>query len=466
MSQLKIYNSLSRKLETFRPLKRGWVSIYACGPTVYQTAHLGNLRAYIFEDILRRVLEYNGYRVKHIMNITDVGHLTSNADTGEDKIESAARSQHKTAREIAGYYTDLFKKDLKALNIEFPNKFAPATKYIKEQIKLIRQLEKRGYTYQTTDGIYFDTKKFKHYGRLAKISIGKARVCHSGEKKSETDFALWKFSRPNEKRQQEWPSPWGVGYPGWHLECSAISTTELGQPFDIHLGGEDHITIHHNNEIAQSEAATGKPLAKYFVHGAFMLMGKDKMSKSRGNFLTLSDLEELGFSTMAFRYLAVVSHYRSKLNFSQSAMEGAQNSLHKLQEIFAVKKRGGKVLKKYQQKFLTVINDNLNLPEAMKIVWEVAGSKANSADKQATLLDFDRVLGLGFKNYKALIIPTEIKKLARERQKARVKRDWRQSDKLRKEIKKLGYEILDTPSGPTLRKLSSQTFRLVKNINK
>ena len=452
---LRLYNSLSRKLEVFKPLKKGRVSMYACGPTVYQEAHIGNLRTYIFEDILRRVLEYNGYKVKHVMNITDVGHLTSDADEGEDKVEVAAKKSGQSAAKLAKHYTDLFKRDLKYLNIEFPTKFAPATKYIREQIGLIQQLKKRGYIYRTDDGIYFDTKKFKAYGRLAKIRGGKARVCHSGEKKCEIDFALWKFSRKGEHRQQEWPSPWGIGYPGWHLECSAISTKELGQPFDIHLGGEDHIAIHHNNEIAQSEAAMGKPLAKYFVHGAFMLIGKDKMSKSKGNFLTLSGLEKLGFFPLAFRYLAVASHYRSKLNFSQSAIEGAQNSLHKLQEIFAVKKRGGKVLKKYQQKFLSAINDNLNLPEAIKIVWKVEKSKANLADKQATLLDFDKVLGLGLRTYRAPVIPAKIKKLTEERQKARMKKNWRKSDKLRREIEKLGYKILDTPASYTIKKLSS-----------
>jgi cysteinyl-tRNA synthetase len=447
----RIYNSLSRKLETFKPLKKGKVSIYACGPTVYQTAHIGNLRTYIFEDILRRVLEYNGYQVKHVMNITDVGHLTSDEDEGLDKVELAAKKSGLSATKLTKYYADLFKKDLKSLNIEFPTKFAPATKYIKEQINLVKKLEKNGYTYETADGIYFDTKKFKQYGRLAKISKGKARVCHSKGKHSEADFALWKFSVKGEKRQQEWRSPWGVGFPGWHLECSAISTKELGQPFDIHLGGEDHIAIHHNNEIAQSEAAYGKPLAKYFVHGAFMLIGKDKMSKSKGNFFTISDLEKSGFSPAAFRYLAVTSHYRSKLNFSESAMEGAQNSLHKLQDFFAVKKRGGKLLKTYQSKFLTAVNDNLNLPEAMKVVWEVIRSKANLADKQVTLLNFDKVLGLGLKNFKPTAIPIKIKKLADERQRARNKKNWAESDRLRKEIEYLGYEILDTEASYLLK---------------
>ncbi|MBU1083241.1 cysteine--tRNA ligase [Patescibacteria group bacterium] len=450
---LKLYNSLTRKLEVFKPLKKGKVSIYACGPTVYQEAHIGNLRTYIFEDILRRTLEYNGYKVKHVMNITDVGHLTSDEDEGMDKVEVAAKKSGLKANKLTKHYTDLFKRDLKDLNIEFPAKFASATKYIKEQIALIKKLERRGYTYATNDGIYFDTQKFKNYGRLAKIKLGKARVCHSSGKKNIADFALWKLSLPNENRQQEWASPWGRGYPGWHLECSAISTKELGQPFDIHLGGEDHIAIHHNNEIAQSEAATSKPLAKYFVHGAFMIVGKDKMSKSKGNFLTLVDLEKQGFSPTVFRYLAVTSHYRSKLNFSRSAMIGAQNSLYKLQEMFLAKKQKGKILKNYKQKFLFAINDNLNLPSAMKIIWELEGSKSNLADKQATLLDFDKVLGFGFKNYKAPAIPTKIKKLAEERERARTNKDWKKSDKLRGEIEKLGYEVLDTSSGYIIKPL-------------
>jgi len=444
---LKIFNTLGRKKQEFKPIKRGQVSIYTCGPTVYQYAHVGNLRAYLAEDILRRVLEYNGYKVKQIMNITDVGHLTSNADTGEDKVEREAKREHKTAKEVTKFYADQFVKDIKALNIELPVKFAWASKYIKEQIDLIKKLEKKGYTYKTSDGIYFDTAKFKGYGKLGKVSTGRARVVHSKEKKRETDFALWKFSL-GEKRQQEWKSPWGIGFPGWHIECSAISTKELGQPFDIHTGGEDHIAIHHNDEIAQSEAAYGKPLTHYWFHNAFMVVNRAKMAKSAGNFYTLSDLKKQGIEPMAFRYLAVSSYYRRKLNFSKLALVGAQNSLNKLRAVFDRRTGDGKVCQVHRQKFLAAFNDDLNMPKAIAVVWDLVKSKKSLADKQATLLDFDRVLGLGLRDYKPVIIPAEVKKLVAEREKARKAKDWAKADQLRRQINKRGYNVKDTPTGP------------------
>ena len=450
-AEIRLYNTLTRQKEIFHPLKRGLVSLYSCGPTVYQPAHIGNLKTYLFVDLLKRMLEYNGYRVKNIINITDVGHLTSDADTGEDKVEAAAKKEHKTAKEITHYYADLFQKDLADLNIEKPTKFAWASQYIREQIKLVQELEKKGYTYQTGDGIYFDTAKFPEYGKLAKVGAGQARIVHSGGKHNETDFALWKFSKPDEKRQQEWPSPWGIGYPGWHLECSAISVKELGQPFDIHTGGEDHIAIHHNNEIAQSEAAKGLPLANYWLHSMFLLVNNAKMAKSQGNFITLPGLLEEGFDPLAFRYLVVSSHYRNKLNFSKDAMEGAQNSLNKLRELFGQRGRGGRILEQYRKAFMLAISDDLNMPEAMKEVWVVAKSNESLADKQTTILDFDRVLGLNLKNYRPAIIPREIINLANQREKARAAQDWAQSDELRQEIEKQGYQVLDTDSGYTVK---------------
>lgn len=452
MVALKLYNSLSKKLEIFKPIKKKQVSFYACGPTVYQTAHIGNLRTYIFEDILRRVLEFNGYKVKHVMNITDVGHLVSDADSGEDKVEIAAKKAKKTAEEITKYYADLFKLDLKALNIKTPNKFAWASKYIKQQIDLIKKIEQKGYVYITSDGVYFDTAKFKSYGRLGKISTGKCRVVHDEKKLQESDFALWKFSKKDEKRQQEWDSPWGRGYPGWHLECSAISTTELGQPFDIHAGGEDLLAIHHNNEIAQSEVAYDKPLANYWLHGAFMLIGKGKMSKSKGNFKTLDDLEKRGFVVpLAFRYLVITSHYRSKLNFSEEALNNAWRSLVKLQLLFFDKTKNGKVLKIYQNKFLKAINNDLNMPKAMTVVWSlVKSSKVKLADKQATLLDFDKVLGLNL--HEVVEVPREVVDLSIKRKEAKLKKNFKQADKLRDQIEKLGWLIEDTPEGTRFRK--------------
>ncbi len=451
MVALKLYNSLSKKLETFKPIKKGQVSFYACGPTVYQTAHIGNLRTYIFEDILRRVLEFNDYKVKHVMNITDVGHLTDDADSGEDKVEVAAKKSGKKVKEITKYYADLFKKDINALNIETPNKFAWASKYIKEQIDLIKKIEAKGYVYTTSDGVYFDTIKFKQYGRLGKVSTGKSRISHDKKKHNESDFALWKFSQPDEKRQQEWLSPWGKGYPGWHIECSAISETELGQPFDIHTGGEDHITIHHNNEVAQSEAAYDKPLANYWLHGAFMLLNKDKMSKSKDNFKLLSDLEKSGFEAMAFRYLAITSHYRSKLNFSEVALKNASKSLYKLGSLFSQKTTGGKIDKTYLNKFIKAINDDLNMPKAFTVVWKLAKStKVKLADKQVTLLEFDKVLGLDLGNFKQ--VPSDIKKLADDRRKAQINKNYKQADSLRDKLDKLGWLIEDTKEGVRLRK--------------
>ncbi|AKM84633.1 MAG: cysteinyl-tRNA synthetase, cysteinyl-tRNA synthetase [candidate division Kazan bacterium GW2011_GWA1_50_15] len=438
--------------------------MYTCGPTVYSYAHIGNLRAYIAADMLRRVLEYNGLKVKQVINITDVGHLTSNADTGEDKVEQEAKKEYKTAKQITKFYADQFIKDIKALNIKSPVKFAWASKYIKEQITLIRRLERKGYTYTTSDGVYFDTAKFKGYGRLGKISSGKARIAHSLGKKRETDFALWKFSAKGEKRQQEWLSPWGVatgpgkrplarrGFPGWHIECSAISTTELGQPFDIHTGGIDHVLIHHNDEIAQSEAAYGKPLANFWIHNEFLLVDDKKMAKSVRNFYTLADVVKLGYDQMAFRYLAIAGQYRNKLHFSKAALEGAQNSLDKLRGVFNEKTKGGKVAQAYKKKFLSAINDDLNLPRALSVVWDLVRSDRTLADKQATLLDFDRVLGLGLMGVKPLKIPSEIAKLARRREIARRAGDWRLADKIRIQIAKAGFAVDDTNRGPKLRK--------------
>ena len=505
-AELRFYNTLTRQKEIFRSLKPGLVSLYSCGPTVYQAAHIGNLKTYLFVDILKRALEYDGFRVKHIMNITDVGHPTSDADTGEDKTEWARRnmlyfkckdcgktapsyfaaerksfekiryenntvqckfcgsnntlskkdlfyeSPPVTTQEITKHNADLFKKDLVDLNIETPTKFAWASQYIKDQIKLIQQLEKNGYTYRIDDGIYFDTDKLSNYGKLSTpLIIHLSRIGVTKGKKSSVDFALWRFSKPEEKRQQEWPSPWGVGYPGWHVECSAISTKELGQPFDIHTGGEDHIAIHHNNEIAQSEAAYGKPLANYWLHSMFLLVNDAKMAKSEGNFITLPNLLDQGYYPLAFRYLVISSHYRNKLNFSKVAMDGAQNSLNKLRELFEKRALWGKVLEKYRKAFMLALGDDLNMPEVMKEVWTVVKSDESLADKQATVLDFDRVLGLNLKNYHPPVIPREIIDLANQREKAREAKDWAKSDELRQEIEAKGYQILDTDSGPILK---------------
>jgi cysteinyl-tRNA synthetase len=335
---IKLYNTLTRKKEVFRPLKNRQVGIYTCGPTVYLYQHIGNLRSYVFPDILKRALEIEGYKVKQVINVTDVGHLTSDADEGEDKIEMAARREKKSAKQIAEYYFKIFRSDLRKLNISEPNIWSKATEHIKEQIELIKKLEKKGYTYKTSDGIYFDTSKLKDYGKLARLDIKGLKAgkrISVREKRNKTDFALWKFSEKPGTRQQEWKSPWGIGFPGWHIECSAMSMKYLGTLFDIHTGGEDHISIHHPNEIAQSEAATGKPFVKYWLHGAFLIFRGEKVSKSTGGLYTLSELEEKGYSPLDLRYFFLSAHYRKPLNFTFKNLDYAKNSLQRLREIIS-----------------------------------------------------------------------------------------------------------------------------------
>ncbi|TSC84930.1 MAG: cysteinyl-tRNA synthetase [Parcubacteria group bacterium Gr01-1014_13] len=455
---LKIYNTLSRKTEEFKPIKKGRADIYACGPTVYNYAHIGNLRTYVFEDIFKRVLQYNGYKVKHIMNITDVGHLTSNGDEGEDKMEKSAEREGKTAWQIAKFYTAAFQKDLKDLNILLPNKFPKATDNIKEQINLIKKLEQKGFTYKTNDGVYFDTSKLTDYGKLAgldkqQLKAG-ARV-EMGEKKNITDFALWKFSPKGQKREMEWPSPWGVGFPGWHIECSAMATKYLGQPFDIHVGGIDHVSVHHTNEIAQSEAANDKPLANYWLHGEFILMGEDKMAKSADNFITLDTLKEKGINPLAYRYLLLQTHYRKQLSFSWEALGAAQNGLYHLYNIVQSWDKPGPSCNDCELKFLEAVNNDLDMPAAMAIMWDLIKNPIfPGSAKKRTILKFDKILGLGLAKLKKqkINIPTEIQNLIAERDGARFSKNWDKSDELRKKIETAGYTVMDTPEGTKIEK--------------
>jgi len=456
---IKFFNTLTLKKEIFKPIKNKKAGIYTCGPTVYNFVHIGNLRAYIFEDILRRTLEYNGYKVKHVMNITDVGHLSSDEDAGEDKIEKSAREQKKSAWEIAEFYTKQFKKDIIELNIEPAHLMPKATEHIKEQIGLIKILEKKGFTYKTKDGIYFNTSKFKDYGKLGNPTVNKnyygARININPEKKHPADFALWKFSPPSggKKRQMEWDSPWGKGFPGWHIECSTMSTKYLGQPFDIHAGGIDHIPVHHQNEIAQSEAAYDKPLAKYWLHGEFLVIDQKKMSKSEGNFITLNILKEKNFNPLSYRFFVLGSHYRKPLNFSWQAMEAGQRGLeHLYNQVSSIKYQVSStknIDKKFKEKFLKAINDDLNTPKALAVVQETLKSNLIADDcKLMTILDFDKVLGLKIKESLAPAkIPEKVKKLADRRELARQSKNWQEADKLRKQIRKLGYEIEDTKEG-------------------
>jgi cysteinyl-tRNA synthetase len=458
---LWLYNTLKRKKEIFKPLKDKKVGLYTCGPTVYWFAHIGNLRTYIFEDLLKRILIYNGYKVKHVMNITDVGHLVSDQDVGEDKILVTAKRERKSAKEVARFYEKVFKRDLKRLNILEPDVWIRATKTIKDQIELIKILEKRGFTYVIEDGVYFDTSKLKKYGRLwpqkMKILPG-ARVEMVPGKKNPTDFALWKFAK--ERKEMVWDSPWGKGFPGWHTECVVMAIKELGIPFDIHCGGVDHILIHHTNEIAQAEAAFSKILARYWLHGEFLLVEGKKMAKSLGNIYTLDDILKKGFNPLAFRYLCLGTHYRSKLNFTFESLKSAQNALEnlyeKVRELKSTKnkQRATNNGKKYKREFLEFINDDLDTPKALALMWKLIGDqKISNKEKYKILLNFDRVFGLGLERVKRIKIPQEIKELVKIREEYRKEGEFEKADEIRKKIKEMGYWIEDTKEGPRIKKI-------------
>jgi len=452
---LVIFNTLTREKEEFIPIINNTVSMYACGPTVYNYAHIGNLRTYIFEDILKRTLFYNGYAVKHIMNITDVGHLTGDRDMGEDKLEKESKKENKKASDIAKFYTKKFKNDLLNLNIIYPNRFCKATDNIKEQIKMIEVLEKKGFTYKTSDGIYFDTSKVEDYNKLSHQNLEAlregSRVEINDEKRNATDFALWKFSPLDTKRQMEWRSPWGVGFPGWHIECSAMSVKYLGEHFDIHCGAVDFINLHHTNELAQTEAATGrKPWVNYWMHGEFLnLKDGEKMAKSTGNFLTVnSEFINKNINPLVYRYATFGIHYRKQMEWNDEILSSAKSGYNNLiNKIRNLGKKKGKIDQVFKEEFLSAINDDLNMPKAMALLQEVIKSDVPNEIKLTTILDFDKVLGLGLDQIKQEKPPREVKKLLKLRSKARTNKDWKESDKLRYEINKLGYELKDTDKG-------------------
>ena len=457
--KLYLYNSLARKKQLFKPIKPGRIGLYTCGPTVYNYAHIGNLRTYIFEDILKRVLVYNGYAVKHVMNITDVGHLTGDRDMGEDKMEKGAAREGKSAWDIADFYTQAFKKDITHLNILEPDIWVKATDTLPEQIALVKTLEEKGFTYRTADGIYFDTAKFKGYNKLSHQDLEAlqegARVERNPEKRNPTDFALWKFSPAGSKRQMEWDSPWGVGFPGWHLECSAMSMKFLGNQLDIHCGGTDHINVHHTNEIAQSEAATGKPFFNFWVHGAFLIIqGGKKMAKSEENFLTLENaFLQKDINPLVYRFASFLTHYRKPMEYSDEGIEAARNGLlHVQNQVRQIVADGvdvePPVNAEFKNKFIEAINDDLNMPRAMAVIQEMLKSKISDAQKYSTILDFDRVLGLQLDQLdKAQVLPEAVQKLVDARQQARQVRDFAASDQLRAEIEALGYQVQDTQDG-------------------
>ena len=460
--KLYLYNTLTRQKEEFVPIRPGEVGVYTCGPTVYNFAHIGNLRTYLFEDVLKRVLAYNGCTVRHVMNITDVGHLTGDRDMGEDKMEKGAQREGRTAWDIAEFYTRAFKQDIARLNILEPSIWCKATDSIPEQIDLIRILEQKGFTYKTGDGIYFDTARFPEYAKLSSQHLDAlqegARVEKNPEKRNATDFALWKFSPAGAQRQMEWDSPWGVGFPGWHIECSAMSMQFLGGQLDIHCGGIDHVDIHHTNEIAQSEAATGKKFFNVWMHGAFLnIQGGKKMAKSEENFLTLDNaLIKRGIPPLAYRYAAFQTHYRKPMEYSDASIQAAKNGLdHLYNQVREVAGAGldppPAVHSGFREKFLTAINDDLNMPRAMATIQEMLKSDMPGAEKYATILDFDRVLGLSLDQVdKPQELSAEVQALVDARRRARASKDWAGSDRLRDEILARGYTVKDTRDGMQL----------------
>jgi len=450
--KLRLFDTYAREVRQFEPLRADYVGLYACGPTVYDYAHIGNLRTYLFEDILRRVLEFNGYRVRHVVNITDVGHLVSDADAGEDKMLAGARRTGKSAWEIAEIYTQAFKEDLDALHILAPHVWCRATDHIREQIDAIRCIEAHGFAYRTSDGVYFDTSKLSDYGYLARLAgeglKAGARI-DQGEKRSATDFALWKLSPPGQQRQMEWDSPWGTGFPGWHIECSAMSAKYLGELFDIHCGGQDHIPVHHTNEIAQAQACYGTRLANYWLHGYFLQMDEAKMAKAAGEFLRVATLVERGYDPLAYRYLCLTAHYRSHLNFTWDALAGSAAALERLRNAIHEWGEGGVADEGYLHRFAACVNDDLNTPQAIALTWELAKSGLPAAAKKATLLRFDEVFGLRLADWapRETVLSEEVSELVKQREMARLEKRWKDADRLRDDLYALGFEIEDTPSG-------------------
>lgn len=463
MDKIRLYNTKSKALEDFKALQSNMVRIYSCGPTVYHYQHIGNMRAAVFADTLHRMMEYAGYEVRHVINITDVGHLTGenegDADKGEDKMEKGAAREGKSVWEVAKMYTDAYFKDLDALNVNMQEYLFPrATDHITEQIELVKKLEEKGYTYVISDGVYFDTSKFEGYGDFAHLDIeglkSGARVEENTEKRNITDFALWKFSPKDEKRQMEWDSPWGTGFPGWHIECSAMAMKYLGEEFDIHTGGIEHIPVHHTNEIAQSVCATGHSYANYWMHNNHLLDQTGKMSKSSGDFLTLSKLVEEGYNPRAYRYFLLTAQYRKELQFSYEALDAASAAYNKLVEFCkSHATKHGEAIDEYRSAFKEAIFDDLNTARALAVVWNMLKDFDNSyEDRYRTLMSFDSVLGLGLdKIHKEHVVLTpEMKALLEARANARVNKNFAEADRLRDEIAKKGYTVKDTSDGQVL----------------
>ena len=454
--KIQLYNSLGRKKEEFVPIKKNKVGMYTCGPTVYDHPHIGNLLSYTIWDVLKRFLISQGYKVTHIMNLTDVGHLTSNADEGEDKLEESARKADRSAWEIAEFFIKVFKNSLYQLNILEPTKFLRVTDTIEEQIAFIRILWDKEYLYKTSDGLYFDTSKLDKYGELADLeNVDQqegARVEKNPEKRNLTDFAVWKLSPEHKRRDMEWESPWGLGFPGWHLECSAMSRMTLGDTFDIHTGGMDLMTVHHPNEMAQSKAATGKEQANYWLHNAYVKFDGGKMSKSKGTYIKLEDIRNKGFSPLALRLLVLQNHYRKPLNFSWKSLEAAHKSLYNIvREIaFCQEKPKGKCDENFANEFYESLADDLNTAKALAVIQKILDSDCKNVVKLKTIFELDKVLGLDleFLREKAQKFESsDVQLILDKRANARKEREWAESDRLRDKLTGLGVEVQDTPDG-------------------
>ena len=460
---LYFYNTLTKQKEKFEPLDSKEVRIYSCGPTVYKDATIGNMRTNIFQDILRRVLRYNGYKIKHVMNITDVGHLVSDGDEGEDKMLKSAREEHKTPLEIAEHYTKLFFEDLKALNVETPEIVCKATDHINEMLEYVRELIKNGYAYETSTAVYFDISKLDKYPVLSNLNLEEqkagARVEVDKEKKNPYDFALWIKAPKN--HLMKWNSEFGPSYPGWHIECSAMGRKYLGEQFDIHTGGIDLIPTHHENEIAQSKGATGKIPARYWLHGEYLLIDGGKMSKSLGNVYLVKDIKEKGYEPLAYRLFSYSCNYRNKLNFTWEGIESAQKSLERLRGSYKAHLNGTdnldekdkEKLANIEENFHKAINDDLNMPLAMSYVWETAKFEKKSPEVAKLLMKFDTVLVISInKQEEQKEIPQEISELLEQRRKARENKDWAKSDEIRDLISEKGYIVKDTKNGQEISK--------------
>ena len=464
-----LYNTLTKKKEEFKPLDEKEVRIYSCGPTVYKDATIGNMRTNIFQDVLRRMLKYNGYKIKHAMNITDVGHLVSDGDEGEDKMVKSAKELHKTPLEIANHYTELFFNDLKDLNIETPEIVCKATDHIKEMCEYVEELVKNGYAYETSTAIYFDISKLDKYPVLSNINLEEqkagARVEVDKEKKNPYDFALW--IKAPENHLMKWDSPWGLCYPGWHIECSAMGQKYLGEEFDIHTGGIDLVPTHHENEIAQSKGKCGKIPARYWLHGEYLLIDGGKMSKSLGNAYLIKDIKEKGYDPIVYKLFCYSSHYRNKLNFTWEGIEATSKSLERMRNLYNKHLNGKEELtdeeenkiEKIKENFNLAINDDMNMPLALSYVWELAKFEKKSKKIAKILLKFDEVLGIKIDKVEENKenkeeIPEEIQKLVEERKEARKNKDWEKSDKIRDALKEKGYEVKDLKTGMEIIKIN------------